>query len=93
MDSAPQGSICWRHAHATAAAPAPAPQGKQRDIVGRLLSRVGALQCAVTTAEATRRQLHNQLVELRGNVSQPSTPTLHAHLAFKTEIFCPALPA
>lgn len=44
-------------------------QGEQRDMVGRLLSRISALQCAAAAAEATRRQLHNQMVELRGNVS------------------------
>jgi hypothetical protein len=44
-------------------------EGEQRDIVGRLLSRISNLQAAAVTAEATRRQLHNQMVELRGNVS------------------------
>lgn len=44
-------------------------EGEQRDIVGRLLNRISSLQAAAVTAEATRRQLHNQMVELRGNVS------------------------
>jgi chromosome segregation ATPase len=44
-------------------------EGEQRDIVGRLLSRISSLQAAAVTAEATRRTLHNQMVELRGNVS------------------------
>jgi hypothetical protein len=44
-------------------------QGDQRDVVGKLLARVSTLQCAATEAEATRRKLHNQMVELRGNVS------------------------
>lgn len=44
-------------------------EGEQRDIVGRLLSRISNLQAAAVTAEATRRQLHNSMVELRGNVS------------------------
>jgi hypothetical protein len=44
-------------------------QGEQRDMVSRLLSRISTLQCAAAAAEATRRQLHNQMVELRGNVS------------------------
>ena len=48
-------------------------EGEQRDIVGRLLSRISNLQAAAVTAEATRRQLHNQMVELRGNVSRLST--------------------
>lgn len=43
-------------------------KGEQRDVVGRLLARIGSLQCAAAAAEATRRQLHNQMVELRGNV-------------------------
>jgi hypothetical protein len=43
-------------------------QGEQRDVVARLLGRVSTLQIAATEAEATRRRLHNQLVELRGNV-------------------------
>jgi hypothetical protein len=46
-----------------------AVQGEQRDMVSRLLSRISTLQCAAAAAEATRRQLHNQMVELRGNVS------------------------
>ena len=37
-------------------------------MVSRLLSRISALQCAAAAAEATRRELHNQMVELRGNV-------------------------
>lgn len=44
-------------------------EGEQRDIVGRLLGRISTLQAAAAAAEATRRQLHNQMVELRGNVS------------------------
>lgn len=43
-------------------------EGEQRDIVGRLLSRISNLQAAAVTAEATRRQLHNAMVELRGNI-------------------------
>ena len=43
-------------------------EGEQRDIVSRLLERISALQCAAAAAEATRRQLHNQMVELRGNI-------------------------
>lgn len=44
-------------------------EGEQRDIVGRLLGRISNLQAAAAAAERTRRQLHNQMVELRGNVS------------------------
>jgi hypothetical protein len=43
-------------------------EGEQRDIVGRLLARISSLQAAAAAAEATRRSLHNQMVELRGNV-------------------------
>lgn len=43
-------------------------EGEQRDIVGRLLGRISTLQAAAAAAEATRRQLHNQMVELRGNI-------------------------
>lgn len=43
--------------------------GGQRDVVQRLLAKVAGLQGAVATAEATRRRLHNELVEVRGNVS------------------------
>lgn len=43
-------------------------EGEQRDIVGRLLSRISNLQAAAAAAERTRRELHNQMVELRGNV-------------------------
>jgi hypothetical protein len=39
--------------------------------VSRLLARISALQCAAAAAEATRRELHNQMVELRGNVGRP----------------------
>lgn len=44
-------------------------EGEQRDIVGRLLGRISNLQAAAAAAERTRRDLHNQMVELRGNVS------------------------
>ncbi|GBF99195.1 kinesin [Raphidocelis subcapitata] len=55
-------------------------EGEQRDMVGRLLSRIGSLQCAAAAAEATRRQLHNQMVELRGNgpCDAGITPAEHA---------------
>lgn len=35
----------------------------------RMLSKIAALEAAVAAAEARRRELHNQLVELKGNVS------------------------
>lgn len=40
----------------------------QRDVVNNLLSKISTLQAAVAAAEATRRKLHNELVEIRGNV-------------------------
>jgi hypothetical protein len=45
-----------------------ASQGDQRDAASCLLERVSTLQIAAAEAEATRRRLHNELVELRGNV-------------------------
>ena len=42
----------------------------QRDVVNNLLSKISTLQSAVGSAEATRRKLHNELVEARGNVSE-----------------------
>jgi hypothetical protein len=44
-------------------------EGEHRDVVARLLSKISSLQAAAASAEATRRALHNQMVELRGNVS------------------------
>lgn len=41
----------------------------QRDVVNRLLSKISTLQAAAADAEATRRRLHNELVEVKGNVS------------------------
>lgn len=35
-----------------------------------MLSKIGALEAAVASAEAKRREIHNQLVELKGNVRQ-----------------------
>ena len=43
--------------------------GDQTEVLGRLVSRVATLEAAAGEAEAQRRTLHNQLVELRGNVS------------------------
>lgn len=34
----------------------------------RMLSKIAALESAVAAAEAKRREIHNQLVELKGNV-------------------------
>lgn len=35
----------------------------------RMVSKIATLEGAVAAAEAKRRELHNQLVELKGNVS------------------------
>ena len=42
--------------------------GDQGEMLSRLVSRVAALELAVTEAEARRRDAHNQLIRLRGNV-------------------------
>jgi hypothetical protein len=44
------------------------PGGGGREVVSRLLGRISLLQRAAADAEATRRRLHNQLVELKGNI-------------------------
>ena len=41
----------------------------QRDVVNNLLRKMTVLQGAVATADANRRKLHNELVQVRGNVS------------------------
>ena len=43
----------------------------QAEMLGRLISRVAALEAAAADSAAQRRALHNQLVELRGNVRSP----------------------
>ena len=44
----------------------------QAEMLGRLISRVAALEAAAAESAAQRRALHNQLVELRGNVRRAS---------------------
>ncbi len=44
----------------------------QAEMLGRLISRVAGLEAAAAEGAAQRRALHNQLVELRGNVRAPS---------------------
>lgn len=44
--------------------------GDQKEMLSKLVGKVATLEAAVGTAEAKRRELHNQLVELRGNVSK-----------------------
>ncbi len=57
--------------------------GDQSDALSRLGSRVATLEAAAAESEATRRKLHNQLVELRGNVS----PTVSLLAATVPDIF------
>ncbi|KAI8468897.1 MAG: kinesin-domain-containing protein [Monoraphidium minutum] len=52
-------------------------------MVGRLLSRISTLQCAAAASEATRRQLHNQMVELRGNIRVFCRVRPHPHSAVR----------
>ena len=40
----------------------------QAEMLGRLVSRVATLEAAVAESQGVRRDLHNQLVNLRGNV-------------------------
>ncbi|PRW56860.1 P-loop containing nucleoside triphosphate hydrolase [Chlorella sorokiniana] len=42
--------------------------GDQKEMLTRMLSKIGALEAAVASAEAKRREIHNQLVELKGNI-------------------------
>ncbi|KAG2444103.1 hypothetical protein HYH02_009045 [Chlamydomonas schloesseri] len=42
--------------------------GDSKDIVATLLSKIATLQNAAVAAEAVRRKLHNELVDLRGNI-------------------------
>ena len=41
----------------------------QRDVVNNLLRKITVLQNAVASSDATRRRLHNELVQVKGNVS------------------------
>lgn len=40
-----------------------------KDVLSSLLAKISMLQVAAGAAEANRRRLHNELVEVRGNVS------------------------
>lgn len=46
----------------------------QAEMLGRLISRVASLEAAVAEAHCARRELHNQLVNLKGNVSASASP-------------------
>ena len=49
----------------------------QAEMLGRLISRVASLEAAIAESQCVRRSLHNQLVNLRGNVS---SLTIHGGL-------------
>jgi kinesin family member C1 len=42
--------------------------GDQRELLQRMVSKIASLEAAVAAAEARRREAHNQLVELKGNI-------------------------
>ena len=42
--------------------------GDQTEMLGRLVSRVASLETALVQSQLQRRKLHNELIELRGNV-------------------------
>jgi predicted nucleic acid-binding Zn-ribbon protein len=42
--------------------------GDQRELLSRMVSKIATLEAAVVNAEARRREAHNQLVELKGNI-------------------------
>lgn len=42
--------------------------GDQRELLSRMVSKIAALETAVAAAEARRREAHERLVELKGNV-------------------------
>ena len=54
----------------------------QAEMLGRLVSRVASLEAAVAESQSVRRELHNQLVNLRGNVSFLAGLKLSAILYF-----------
>ena len=49
----------------------------QAEMLGRLISRVASLEAAVAESHCARRELHNQLVNLRGNVSSWTSVQTH----------------
>ena len=68
---------------------------EEGQVVSRLVSKVATLEAAAGQAEAQRRALHNQLVELRGNVSSlgcrnivstPSIVSVVQALAWKCDL-------
>lgn len=62
--------------------------GEEGQLLQRLVSKVATLEAAAGQSEAQRRSLHNQLVELRGNVGCP-TCFLQTMLPAFLAIHCP----
>ena len=60
--------VPWRRAGELEAFQDVIGSGDQSQMLSRLVSRVASLDKALAEAEMRRRALHNQLVELRGNV-------------------------
>lgn len=42
--------------------------GDQKELLSRMVTKIATLEAAVVAAEAKRREAHNQLVELKGNI-------------------------
>lgn len=42
--------------------------GDQKELLNRMVTKIATLEAAVASAEARRREAHNQLVELKGNI-------------------------
>eukprot|EP00889_Picochlorum_renovo_P001469 jgi/Picre1/28499/NNA_003903.t1 len=42
--------------------------GDQKELLSRMVSKIASLEAAVVAADAKRREAHNQLVELKGNI-------------------------
>ena len=53
----------------------------QAEMLGRLISHVASLEAAVAESHCARRELHNQLVNLRGNVSRSTSVPLQPHVS------------
>ena len=60
----------------------------QAEMLGRLLARASRLDTALAEARTSQRLLHNQLVELRGNVRLPGPTHAHSHVACSLAAAC-----
>lgn len=74
--------------------------GDEKEMMTRMLSRIGSLEAALAAAEARRREIHNQLVELKGNVCcvyvptflSPYLPTILS-VCMQIRVFCRVRPS